>query len=79
MIAPQTPQNKEAEGRLKPIQIGPLTIDEPVLLAPMSGVSDLPFRRLVKGYGAGLVISENDRQPGHDLCQQAHHENGHDQ
>lgn len=44
--------------RLKPIQIGPITIDDPVFLAPMTGVSDLPFRRLVKRYGAGLVVSE---------------------
>src|ERR1700689_5807874 len=40
------------------IHLGPVTIDEPVLLAPMSGVSDLPFRRLVKRHGAGLVVSE---------------------
>ncbi|MBI1272705.1 MAG: tRNA dihydrouridine synthase DusB [Alphaproteobacteria bacterium] len=44
--------------RLKPIHIGPIRIDEPVFLAPMSGVSDMPFRRLVKSYGAGLVVSE---------------------
>ena len=35
-----------------------VTIDEPVILAPMSGVSDLPFRRLVRAMGAGLVVSE---------------------
>ena len=40
------------------IQVGPVTIEDPVILAPMSGVSDLPFRRLVKGMGAGLVVSE---------------------
>ncbi len=40
------------------IQIGPLTLDAPVILAPMSGVTDLPFRRLVKRLGAGLVVSE---------------------
>lgn len=40
------------------IRIGPLTIKEPVVLAPMSGVTDLPFRRLVKRFGAGLVVSE---------------------
>jgi tRNA-dihydrouridine synthase B len=40
------------------IAIGPLALAEPVLLAPMSGVTDLPFRRLVKRHGAGLVISE---------------------
>ncbi len=38
--------------------IGPIKIEDPVFLAPMSGVSDLPFRRLVKRFGAGLVFSE---------------------
>ncbi len=41
-----------------PISVGPVQIAEPVILAPMSGVSDLPFRRLVKRWGAGLVVSE---------------------
>jgi len=40
------------------IAIGPLRLDDPVILAPMSGVTDLPFRRLVKSHGAGLVVSE---------------------
>jgi tRNA-dihydrouridine synthase B len=40
------------------LEIGPVRIDEPVFLAPMSGVTDLPFRRLVKRFGAGLVVSE---------------------
>jgi tRNA-dihydrouridine synthase B len=40
------------------ISIGPVKLDEPVILAPMSGVTDLPFRRLVKGLGTGLVVSE---------------------
>ncbi len=40
------------------ISIGSLTLDDPVILAPMSGVTDLPFRRLVKSFGAGLVVSE---------------------
>ena len=40
------------------IRIGTVTLDAPVLLAPMSGVTDLPFRRLVRSFGAGLVISE---------------------
>ncbi|HWU00953.1 MAG TPA: tRNA dihydrouridine synthase DusB [Terriglobales bacterium] len=40
------------------IQIGPITIEDPVILAPMSGVTDMPFRRLVKSCGAGLVVSE---------------------
>ena len=40
------------------IQIGDVALTSPVILAPMSGVSDLPFRRLVKRWGAGLVVSE---------------------
>ncbi len=40
------------------ISIGSIALETPVLLAPMSGVSDLPFRRLVKRAGAGLVVSE---------------------
>ncbi|PWR25933.1 tRNA dihydrouridine synthase DusB [Zavarzinia aquatilis] len=41
-----------------PIQVGPVRIDDPVILAPMSGVTDMPFRRVVKRLGAGLVVSE---------------------
>src|SRR5580658_291464 len=41
-----------------PLAIGPLTAPNPVLLAPMSGVTDAPFRRQVANQGAGLVISE---------------------
>jgi tRNA-dihydrouridine synthase B len=40
------------------MRIGPLQLEAPVILAPMSGVTDLPFRRLVKAHGAGLVVSE---------------------
>ena len=40
------------------IRIGPVTLDNPVLLAPMSGVTDKPFRRLARRLGAGLVMSE---------------------
>jgi tRNA-dihydrouridine synthase B len=40
------------------ITIGPIALPNPVLLAPMSGVTDAPFRRLVAAQGAGLVISE---------------------
>src|SRR5436305_6878748 len=44
--------------RLAPIQIGPLRIETPVILAPMTGVTDRPFRRIVKRYGAGLTVTE---------------------
>ncbi len=40
------------------IQIGPLSLENNVVLAPMSGVTDMPFRRLVKRFGVGLVVSE---------------------
>src|SRR3954447_23617662 len=40
------------------ISVGPVRVQEPVFLAPMSGVTDMPFRRLVKREGAGLVVSE---------------------
>src|SRR3990170_899056 len=43
---------------LAPIQIGPVRIATPVILAPMTGVTDLPFRRVVKRYGAGLTVTE---------------------
>jgi tRNA-dihydrouridine synthase B len=42
----------------KAIKIGAVEIVDPVILAPMSGVTDLPFRKLVKQEGAGLVVSE---------------------
>ena len=38
--------------------VGPVKLDNPVILAPMSGVTDMPFRRLAKRFGAGLVVSE---------------------
>src|ERR1700694_1624783 len=44
--------------RLQPIDIGSVRIDDPVILAPLSGVSDMPFRQMVKRRGAGLVVSE---------------------
>jgi len=43
---------------LSPIQLGRERIDVPVILAPMAGITDAPFRRLVLGFGAGLVVSE---------------------
>ena len=41
-----------------PIRLGDVTVDPPVLLAPMAGITDAPFRDLVLSFGAGLVVSE---------------------
>ncbi|MBS0959308.1 MULTISPECIES: tRNA dihydrouridine synthase DusB [Acetobacter] len=43
---------------LRPIDLGGVLIETPVILAPMSGVTDLPFRKLARQLGAGLVVSE---------------------
>ena len=44
---------------LRPIDLAPgVRIETPVILAPMSGVTDLPFRRLARAEGTGLVVSE---------------------
>ncbi len=40
------------------IEIGPIRLSDPVILAPLSGITDLPFRRLAKRLGAVLVVSE---------------------
>jgi nifR3 family TIM-barrel protein len=40
------------------LRIGPLTVDPPVVLAPMAGITNAPFRRLCREYGAGLYVSE---------------------
>ena len=44
--------------RLKPLQIGHVVIDYPFTLAPMAGVTDLPYRLLCKEQGAGLMCTE---------------------
>jgi len=48
---------------LKPIEIGPVRIDCPVILAPMTGVTDLPFRKMVRRFGSGLNVTEMIASP----------------
>jgi tRNA-dihydrouridine synthase B len=43
---------------LKPLRIGPYTLSSPFVLAPMAGVTDAPFRRLCRRFGAGMTTSE---------------------
>ena len=57
MTSPPTPP------ALKPIEIGPLRIDCPVILAPMTGVTDKPFRTLVRHYCSGLNVTEMIASP----------------
>ncbi len=40
------------------VRIGPYTLPNPLILAPMAGVTDLPFRRLCLALGAGMAVSE---------------------
>ena len=43
---------------LKPLQIGPVTIDNPLISPPMAGVTNLAFRRILREHGVGLVSAE---------------------
>jgi len=45
-------------GEFAPLAIGPLRVDPPVVLAPMAGITNPPFRTLCRGFGAGLYVSE---------------------
>ncbi len=45
-------------GEFAPVFIGPLRVWPPVVLAPMAGVTNYPFRRLCRSFGAGLYVSE---------------------
>ena len=57
-----TPENLHVPvartGEFAPLAIGPLSVWPPVVLAPMAGVTNLPFRALCREYGAGLYVSE---------------------
>jgi nifR3 family TIM-barrel protein len=45
-------------GEFSPVQIGPISIWPPVVLAPMAGVTNYPFRYVCRNFGAGLYVSE---------------------
>ena len=46
------------DGEFSPLRIGPLEVWPPVVLAPMAGVTNFPFRALCRRFGAGLYVSE---------------------
>ena len=45
-------------GEFAPLHIGPIALPVPVVLAPMAGVTNYPFRAICRGFGAGLYVSE---------------------
>src|SRR5688572_6769628 len=45
-------------GEFAPLRLGPLSVWPPIVLAPMAGVTNYPFRRLCREFGAGLYVSE---------------------
>ena len=51
-VAPARPDE------FRPLPLGPLSVWPPVLLAPMAGVTNYPFRKICRRYGAGLYVSE---------------------
>jgi nifR3 family TIM-barrel protein len=57
-----SPQNREVvparSGEFAPLRIGPLRVWPPVVLAPMAGVTNYPFRAVCRRFGAGLYVSE---------------------
>jgi len=58
----RSPLNRDvapaAPGELAPLRLGPIAVSPPVVLAPMAGVTNPPFRTLCRRYGAGLYVSE---------------------
>ncbi|MCW1383507.1 tRNA dihydrouridine synthase DusB [Novosphingobium sp. KCTC 2891] len=49
--------------RLAPLTVGPVAVGCPVVLAPMTGVTDMPFRTMVRRYGSGLNVTEMIASP----------------
>lgn len=60
--ADRSPLNRDVPparpGEFAPLRIGPLRVDPPVVLAPMAGITNAPFRTLCRRFGAGLYVSE---------------------
>jgi nifR3 family TIM-barrel protein len=57
-LRPAAPHELARGGEFRPLAIGPLAVWPPVVLAPMAGVTNYPFRALCRRFGAGLYVSE---------------------
>jgi len=58
MIGSSPVRGNISQNLTKSLRIGPVKVPNSVILAPMSGITDTPFRRLAERLGAGLVVSE---------------------
>ena len=58
----RSPQSRDVSparpGEFGAARVGPIAVDPPVVLAPMAGITNAPFRRLCRRFGAGLYVSE---------------------
>lgn len=50
--------SRASPGEFRPLRVGPLSVWPPVVLAPMAGITNYPFRALCRRHGAGLYVSE---------------------
>ena len=54
----QTADAPRKNALLPPLKLGPITVETPVVLAPMAGITNTAFRRLCREYGGGLFVNE---------------------